>query len=132
MPLFWRCWSFRLVAILSIPPLVLISAFVSKESSFLKTVGLAAAGPAVAGVSLGASAPLVLLYVMTGFVDVAFALLIVVVFSLALVCGARGALQNARRAGDASPGSLLILMHYGFTIWTSLVSSITVLGGFHV
>ncbi|MFT5686751.1 MAG: hypothetical protein ACI8RZ_007708 [Myxococcota bacterium] len=110
-----------LVAVLSVPPLLLISALQGREPGLLKVIGVAASGPTITGACLGAATPLVMLYVLTGHIDGAFFLLVVGLLLMSALAGAWGALKNARRAGAASPGSLTVLMHFAFTLWTTVV-----------
>ena len=113
-----------LVALLSVPPLLLFSALQGREPGLLKVIGVAASGPTITGTCLGAATPLVMLYVLTGQIDGAFLLLVVGLLTMSAFAGAWGALKNARRAGPASPGSFTILAHFAFTLWTAVVLTI--------
>ncbi|MFT4975286.1 MAG: hypothetical protein ACI8S6_001173 [Myxococcota bacterium] len=110
-----------LVAVLSVPPLLLVSALQGREPGLLKVIGVAASGPTITGACLGASTPLVMLYVLTGQIDGAFFLLVTGLLLLSALAGAWGALKNARQAGAASPSSPTVLMHFAFTMWTAVV-----------
>ena len=110
-----------LVAVLSVPPLLLISALLGRAPGTIKVIGVAASGPTITGACLGAASPLVLLYALTGQIDASFVLLVMGLTLTATAAGAWGALKNSRRAGAASPGRLIVLGHYLFTLWTALV-----------
>lgn len=108
-------------ALLSFPPLVLMAALQGREIGLVRLAGVAAGGPVSAGVWMGAAAPVLLLFVLTGTVDVAFGLLAVGTAGVSVLAGAVGAVRNARRAGEAAPGAFTVLGHYGLFGWTALV-----------
>lgn len=110
-----------LAVLLCFPPLYLLAALQGRPAGALELASVAVAGPTVAGTWLGASAPLLLLYALTGEVDWAFFLLAAGLAALALLAGARAVVSNARRARPVAPGGFAVFVHYGFTVWTCLV-----------
>jgi hypothetical protein len=108
-------------ALLSFPPLVLMAALQGRETGLVKLAGVAAGGPVAAGIWMGAAAPVLLLFVLTGSVDAAFGLLSVAIAGGSVLAGAIGAVRNARRAGETAPGAFTVLGHYGLFGWTALV-----------
>ncbi len=108
-------------ALLCFPPLYLLVTMQGRRPGFMRLAAVASAGPTVAGVWLGASAPVLLLYLLTGEVDWAFRLLTAGLALLAVAAGAGAALRNARRAGPSAPGGVAVLAHYFLAIWTALV-----------
>jgi hypothetical protein len=114
-----------LTFVLSVPPLYLATALRGRAPGLLRLLAVASAGPAAAGTWLGATAPLLLLYLMTGMsVDYAFGLLALMLGLMATGLGAWGAVRTGRRVGPQSPGLVLVLAHYAFTLWTGLVLAI--------
>jgi len=112
-----------LAVLLSFPPLFLVTALRGRAPRPMFLLAVALSGPTVAGLALGASTPLVLLYRLTGDVGLAYGLLVMALFSLALMAGLHAAVSNQRRAGQWSPGALVTVAHYGLTLWTAAVLS---------
>jgi len=114
-----------LTFLLSVPPLYLATALRGRAPGLLRLMALGSAGPTAAGTWLGATTPLLLLYLMTGGQsDVAFVLLGLLLGAMAVAAGVWGAARASRRAGPQSPGLAVALGHYGFSLWTMLVLSI--------
>lgn len=111
-------------ALLSFPPLVLMAALQGRQVGIATLAGVAAGGPVAAGVWMGAAAPVLLLFVLTGEVDAAFGLLSLAVAGGSVLAGAVGAVRNARRAGAAAPGAFTVLGHYALFGWTAFVLSL--------
>jgi len=110
-----------LAVLLCFPPLFLLTALRGRAPRALDLLGVALSGPTVAGVALGACTPLLLLYRLTGEVGWAYGLLVAALLSLGLLAGLRAAISNQRRAGEGSPGALVVIAHYGLTLWTAAV-----------
>lgn len=110
-----------LAAALTFPPLFLLTGLRGRAPRVLDLLAVSVAGPTVAGLALGASVPLVLLYRLTGELTWAFGLLVAGLLTLAFGAGLRGALANQRRAGESSPGIPVVLGHFLLTLWTALV-----------
>jgi len=110
-----------LTAVLTLPPLYLISSLRGRVLPLRMLAAVGLAGPMIAGSALGASAPLLGLYAMTGELAVGFFLLLIALVGLAVVLGGIGARRNAARAGDADPGPILGTAHYLLTLWTAAV-----------
>ncbi len=108
-------------ALLGFPPLVLMAALQGRETGLVRLAGVAAGGPAAAGIWMGAASPVLMLFVLTGSVDAAFGLLSLAIAGVSVLGGAIGAVRNARRAGDTAPGALTVLGHYGLFGWTAFV-----------
>ena len=108
-------------ALLSFPPLVLMAALQGRETGLVRLAGVAAGGPAAAGIWMGAASPVLILFVLTGSVDAAFGLLSLAIAGVSVLAGAIGAVRNARRAGDTAPGAFTVLGHYGLFGWTAFV-----------
>jgi hypothetical protein len=108
-------------ALLSFPPLVLMAALQGRETGLVRLAGVAAGGPAAAGIWMGAASPVLMLFVLTGSVDAAFGLLSLAIAGVSVLAGAIGAVRNARRAGDTAPGAFTVLGHYGLFGWTAFV-----------
>ncbi len=108
-----------LAAMLAFPPLYLLTNIRGRSPGLLRLLGVAIAGPSIAGVTLGAASPLLLLFALTGEIDVAFRALVALLAFGAVAAGAFGAIGNARRAGPSAPGMFIILGHYAFTLWTA-------------
>lgn len=114
-----------LTFLLSVPPLYLATALRGRAPGLLRLMAVGSAGPTAAGTWLGATTPLLLLYLMTGGQsDVAFVLLGLLLGAMAVAAGAWGAIGASRRAGPHSPGLAVVLGHYGFSLWTVLVLAI--------
>lgn len=110
-----------LAATLTFPPLFLLTGLRGRAPRLLDLLAVSVAGPTVAGIALGASVPLLLLYRLTGELTWAFGLLVAWLMALAFGAGLRAAHANQRRAGESSPGVLVVLAHYLLTLWTALV-----------
>ncbi len=108
-------------ALLAFPPLVLVTALRGRSVGLLRLAGVAVGGATTAGLWLGAAAPVLLLYALTGEIDAAFVVLTVGIALVSVVAGAVGAVCNARRAGEGSPGPLVALAHYALFGWTALI-----------
>lgn len=113
--------------LLCFPPFYLLSALQGRPPGLLRLAGVAVSGMVVAGLWLGSSTPLLLLYLLSGEVDGAFFLLAFFLMAMGTLAGARAALKNARIAGAVAPGGLAVLAHYTFTLWTSAVLAIHLL-----
>ncbi len=113
-----------LAAMLTFPPLFLLTGLRGRAPRMLDLLGVSVAGPTVAGAALGASVPLLLLYRLTGDLTWAFAVLVAGLMVLAVGAGLRAAVANQRRAGPSSPGMAVIVGHYFLTLWTALVVAI--------
>jgi hypothetical protein len=121
----WRLMAVPPTAtLLSFPPLVLVAALQGREPNLARLAGVAAGGPAMAGTWLGAGAPVLLLFLLSGEIDAAFALLALGLCLVGGMAGAVGAVRNARRAGASAPGALTVLAHYALFGWTALVLSL--------
>jgi hypothetical protein len=109
------------VAALSLPPLYLATVLQGRAPDTLRLCAVAAAGPTVAGAWLAAASPLLLLFLLTGELDVAFFLLGFATLLGAGAMGAGAAVRNASRAGSGVPNLPTVLVHYAFTAWTAAV-----------
>lgn len=118
-----------LAAVLSVPPLFLLTALRGRAPGLLRLLAVAAAGPSAAGAFLGAATPLSILFALTGGGPPGALLLLGVLLALlAVVVGGWAAACAATDAGPQSPGLLVALGHYAFTLWAGLVLTVHLLG----
>lgn len=115
-------------ALLTLPPLYLVTALRGRAPGLARLFALAASGPAMAGTWLGAGTPLLLLYLLTGGdTGLSFGVLGLLVGLLGVAAGLWSAARTARRAGPQSPGPLVMALHFCFTLWTGLVLALNLL-----
>lgn len=117
--------------LLCFPPLYLMAALRGARVDALKLAAVVSAGPGAVGAWLGALAPPMLLYSLSGPPAVAGtsretvqgAIFLIGAAALALggLAGARNVLRAARNARLAAPGPLALLAHYAVAGWTTLV-----------
>ena len=112
-----------LTALLTFPPFYLACALRQRAANLQTLLAIACSGPLIAGTTLGAASPLVLLYLLTGDLNIGFYLLVLGLMGLAVLLGGIGARQNAKRTGASDPGHLIVIAHYLLTLWTALVLS---------
>lgn len=117
-----------LAQLLCFPPLFLISTLRGRTTSPLRLGALAVAGQAAAGAVLGAAAPVIAMFSLSGpshrgegVPELAVLLLGVGVVMAAFLMGARNTLRASSSAGDASPGGFTLLAHYFVSAWTSAI-----------
>jgi hypothetical protein len=118
-----------LAALLTFPPLYLVTALQGRPAGSLVLAAAASSGPVAVGAWLGAASPLVLLYLLTGEIDGGFFLLCALSLCGAVAAGAAAAVRNTLRGGPAAPGALTILAHYGLTVFTVAVLCAHLVGG---
>lgn len=118
-----------LAALLTFPPLYLVTALQGRPAGTLTLAAVASSGPTVVGAWLGAASPLLLLYVLTGEIDTAFYLLAWLILLFAVAAGAAASVRNSLRAGPSAPGVLTTLLHYALTGFTVLVLCAHLVGG---
>ncbi len=122
--------SVPLAQLLCFPPLYLWATMRGKTVSPVRMAAAAAAGPGALGAWLGASAPIFLLYALSGPVGlersqdmplVAILFLAFLVVSVGLFLGARNAVRAGANVGLEVPGPLVRLAHYAVVLWTTAI-----------
>lgn len=119
-----------LAQLLCFPPLFLWTTLRGATVPPLKLATVAAAGPGALGAWLGATAPVFLLYSLSGPVAegrweslpaIAVGLLGLGAAAAGLFVGARNAVRAGRHAGAGMPGAMALLSHYAFVLWTTAI-----------
>ncbi|MCB9780893.1 MAG: hypothetical protein H6742_20155 [Alphaproteobacteria bacterium] len=116
-----------LAALLTFPPLVLVSALRGRQADVLQLAASAAVGPTVAGTTLAAMAPVVLVHALGAEPDFGLALVVVMLFLLSLLAGAVATVKRSLATGASSAGPVAALVHYGLTLWTAGVLAVHLL-----
>lgn len=119
-----------LAQVLCFPPLLLWATLRGQSVPPIRLAAAATAGPAALGLWLGATAPIFLLYALTGDAPVgidshlpvvAIMLLAVLTVMVGLWIGAWNALRAGLALGLEAPGGLARLMHYAIVLWTTAI-----------
>ena len=119
-----------LAQVLCFPPLLLWSTLRGQSVPPLRLAAVATAGPGALGLWLGATAPIFLLYGLTGAAPegidrhlplIAIGLLAVATTMVGVWVGALNALRAGRALRMEAPGGLGRLLHYVTVLWTTAI-----------